>query len=408
MLKSAFKIMPMPWMTDGPAPKVLRALNGDAAEPRALFVGGCVRNTLLELPAGDMDIATTLEPGAATAALEAAGIKVVPTGIAHGTIMAVADGRPFEITSLRRDVETDGRRAVVRFTTDWAEDAERRDFTMNTLLADGDGHVYDPTGRGIDDLRAGRVVFVGDPAQRIAEDYLRILRFFRFHGLYGKGAADPAALAACRAAADKIATLSRERITQELFKILMLDDPSPLLTLMFENKVLSDLPEAAYDPAVLIHLSSLQKKAQALHVIPRLLTLAGANMKKLEKRLVFSNQDKQMMAGLAELLPELRHLSEKDIKLLIYKKGNALTLHTVLVFMARQRKEEWCLMALAKDWRSPAFPLNGEDVMAQGVKRGPEVGRVLGIVESWWLDQECAPDRAGCLRKLQETVDTPA
>ena len=231
-LAIAKTIPAQPWMISPAARRIMRILNGGAAEPLALFVGGCVRNALAGEAVTDIDIATRLTPPEVMERCAAADIRAIPTGIDHGTVTAVVDGAPFEITTLRRDVETDGRHAVVAFSQDWREDAQRRDFTMNTLLADSGGHVYDPTGQGISDLAAGRVVFVGDPAQRIAEDYLRILRFFRFHARYGKGAPDAAALAACAAAADRIATLSRERISQEFFRILAAENPAPILRLM--------------------------------------------------------------------------------------------------------------------------------------------------------------------------------
>jgi poly(A) polymerase len=191
-------LAPQPWMLDPATTRVMEALERAGGEDCARFVGGCVRNAILGAPVRDIDIATTLTPPQVTAALEAASLKALPTGIDHGTITAVALGRPLEITTLRRDVATDGRRAVVAFTTDWSEDAARRDFRLNALYADAAGRLYDPTGAGLADARAGAIVFVGDPVQRIREDALRILRYFRFLAWYGRGEPDPAALAACR------------------------------------------------------------------------------------------------------------------------------------------------------------------------------------------------------------------
>ena len=234
------------WVTAQETQDIMRALNTGAV-PGALFVGGCVRNLLLSRPVTDIDIATTHKPAESQALLEAAGIKVIPTGIDHGTVTAVIGQRSFEVTSLRRDVETDGRRAVVAFTTDWLEDAQRRDFTMNTLLMGSDGAVYDPLGRGLTDLEAGRVIFVGEAGARIAEDLLRILRFFRFHAYYGSGAPDTAALQACQNAAGSIAELSRERVTQEFFKILEAPGAGDVLALMLEHDVLRDMLEPSQD-----------------------------------------------------------------------------------------------------------------------------------------------------------------
>jgi len=205
----------------------------------ARFVGGCVRNSLLGQPIDDIDIATTLTPDQVTEALEAAGIKVVPTGVDHGTVTAVAEGRPFEITTLRRDVSTDGRRAVVAFTQSWEEDAVRRDFRLNALYAEAGGRIFDPPGEGVADARVGRIVFVGDPMTRIREDYLRILRFFRFHAWYGKGDADSAALAACKALKGMLSGRAAERTQKELLKLLAAPDPRAALRLMAATGVLS-------------------------------------------------------------------------------------------------------------------------------------------------------------------------
>ena len=233
------------WTTHPATVRVMDALARAGGEDAARFVGGCVRNALLRRPVADIDIATVLTPDAVAAALQAAGIKAVPTGLAHGTVTAVVDGRPFEITTLRRDVETDGRHAVVAFTADWGEDAARRDFTMNALYADLEGQVFDPTGEGLGDLRNGAVRFVGDPAARITEDALRILRFFRFHALYGRGRADAAALAACAEGRDLIARLSIERIAKELLGLFGAEDPRPAVRLMAGAGVLGlTLPEA--------------------------------------------------------------------------------------------------------------------------------------------------------------------
>ena len=216
---------PQPWMTDPATVEVMAALAAAGGADCARFVGGCVRNTLMARPVTDIDIATTLTPDEVTAALRAAGLKAVPTGAAHGTITAVAQGRPFEITTLRRDVETDGRRAVVAFTDDWAEDAARRDFRLNALYADRRGRIFDPTGSGLADLRAGAIVFVGDAETRIREDALRILRFFRFLAWYGRGEPDAAALAACEALRDLVTGLSAERVAKELLALLAAEDP---------------------------------------------------------------------------------------------------------------------------------------------------------------------------------------
>src|ERR1700761_5621664 len=233
------------WMTHPATAAVIAALEAAGGEGCARFVGGCVRNALLRQPVSDVDIATTLTPDVVTKALKDAGLKAVPTGVDHGTVTAVAQGKPFEITTLRGAVETDGRRAVVAFTKDWAEDAQRRDFRLNALYADPAGRLYDPTGGGLGDAHAGRIVFVGEAETRIREDALRILRYFRFLAWYGKGEPDGVALAACQALRDLTANLSAERVSKEFLKLLAAVDPREAVSLMARTGVLTViLPEA--------------------------------------------------------------------------------------------------------------------------------------------------------------------
>jgi len=299
MLSPVAIIEPADWMVQPETKAVMEALNarcgtnpGSAAEAGALFVGGCVRNVVLGRLVNDIDIATRYKPETVMEILKAADIKVIPTGLDHGTVTAVMRKKVFEITSLRKDIETDGRHAVVEFTDDWRADAERRDFTMNTLLADMAGNIYDPLEQGWNDLQMRKVIFVGAAEDRIAEDYLRILRFFRFHAGYGEGAPDRAALEACRTAADKIEKLSKERITQEVLRLIGYPDPQPTLDLMFENNVLSDLPAAGYDPATLAMTCRLQEDYDSGSIMARLVVLAAfraGHMNRIEKYLVLSN-----------------------------------------------------------------------------------------------------------------------
>src|SRR3954464_10563911 len=231
-----------PWRSRPGMKRLLGALGAEAGETR--YVGGCVRDTLLGLEVNDVDLATRLTPENVIARLGKAGIKAVPTGLAHGTITAVIGGAPVEVTTLRRDVATDGRRATIAYTGDWREDAARRDFTINALLADPrTGEIFDFFG-GQEDLQVGLVRFIGEPLNRIAEDHLRILRFFRFHARFGAGQPDPAALDACAARADDLMALSRERIADELTKLLALPDPAGAVRLMIERDILKPvLPE---------------------------------------------------------------------------------------------------------------------------------------------------------------------
>lgn len=216
-LVPARNIDPKSWMREAETQKIMHLLNPDGLQ--TMFVGGCVRNTLLSQKVEDIDLATQLTPDKVTSLLEDASVKVIPTGLDHGTVTAVIDGKAFEITTLRQDVETDGRHAVIRFSESWEEDARRRDFTINALYMDMNGGVYDPLDQGLADIESQTFVFVGDAEQRIKEDYLRILRYFRFHALYGKGDMDTHALDACRKHAGRVEGLSRERITQEFLKI---------------------------------------------------------------------------------------------------------------------------------------------------------------------------------------------
>lgn len=400
MFPPAKKIAVQDWMEDPAARAVMAALGDASGEPAALFVGGCVRNTLLGLPPGDVDIATVHEPQETTRLLESAGIKAVPTGIDHGTVTAVSGGKPFEITTLRRDVETDGRHAVVAFTRDWREDAQRRDFTINTLLADVAGNIFDPAGRGVVDLESRRVVFVGDPAQRIAEDYLRILRFFRFHAFYGQGAPDSAALAACRAAADKITTLSRERITQEILKILSVDDPADILGLMFENNVMQDLSHADYQPEKMHMLCGLQRRLGQGSIMARLAILTAGHERHLEtirKYLLLSNRQDRDLVLMLEAALSPTTLKERLYRYGREVGGQSLLLLAVLMDGVIGAED----MAVIREWDIPALPLTGEDVKRMGLAQGPEIGAILKAVEAWWVEWDFQPDRAQCLERAR-------
>ena len=406
MLPPVEKITPPEWMKAPQTRAVMDAL-AEGAEPKALFVGGCVRNTVLGQPEGDIDIATVWTPEQVKEKLQAAAIRTVPTGIEYGTITAVVMGSHFEITTLRRDVETDGRRAVVAFTEDWGVDAQRRDFTMNTLLADEAGNIYDPAGRGLGDLRAGRVVFVGDPAERIAEDYLRILRFFRFHARFGQGEPDKAALKACRAAAGKIGRLSRERITQEFLQILALENPVKILALMFENKVLADLAAKDYDPGFMATLCALQRRYGLPDVAARLLALMGLNMRNIgatEQYLVLTNNHKKTLASIAQALQETGVVTEASARTLIYKYGPQYALQALLIAIARDNPQDDIIMPMVRDWQPPIFPLTGDDAIALGVSSGVEIGRLLRVVKNWWLEEDFRPDRKACLKQLEEAL----
>jgi poly(A) polymerase len=407
-----------PWIAAASTRAVIAALEAKGGPGCARFVGGCVRDTLLarDGPDLDIDIATRLTPPEVIAALQAAGLKAVPTGVEHGTVTAVAQGRPFEITTLRRDVETDGRRAVVAFTQDWAEDAARRDFRLNALYADPDGRLHDPTGGGVDDAQAGRIVFVGEPSMRIVEDYLRILRFFRFYAAYGQGAPDAAGLAACAQHRQGLLGLSGERTAKELLKLLSPPDPRAAVAAMTETGVLGVLLEGAGDVARLSGLIEIEGDAPAPEHAPdpvlRLAALlpddrAGVLAATGRLRLANATRDR-LLAACSDGGAITADLSPKAARAAIYRLGRATFTDRVKLGWARapsQASAAWAaLLTLAQSWTPPPFPLNGGDIKALGVSEGPKVGALRAALEAWWIAQDFAPDRAAALAELRARV----
>jgi poly(A) polymerase len=403
MPKGPDHLEPMPWMSDPATRAVIGALEARGGPGAARFVGGCVRNALLGRAIDDIDIATVLEPKAVMAALKAGGVKYVPTGLEHGTVTAIASGRPFEVTTLRRDVETDGRRAVVAFTTDWAEDAERRDFRLNALYMDGQGRLYDPTGAGVDDARAGRIVFVGDPSTRIREDYLRILRFFRFRAWFGRGEPDAEGLAACAALKDGLKRLSAERVSKELLKLLAAADPRAAVGEMAEAGALHEiLPEAAslerFGALVAIDRDPELRLAALLPPDPALAAdIAG--------RLRLSNAQRERLRMAAATDPDIRSdMGDQAARRRLYALGARAFEDRVKLAWAGQGGDEaaWrALLALAQDWTAPKFPLSGHDAEAIGVKPGRALGEALRRAETHWIDQDFRPDREALIAWLK-------
>ena len=395
---------PQPWMTAAATRKVMAALH---AQGPARFVGGCVRDALMGWPVGDIDIATPLEPSAVTAALKAAGLKAVPTGIEHGTVTAVADGKPFEITTLRRDVETDGRRAVVAFTTDWAEDAERRDFRLNALYLDDDGTILDPTGAGVADARAGRIVFVGAPQTRIREDYLRILRFFRFFAWFGQGEADAAGLEACAALRDGLKGLSGERVSKELLKLLAAPDPRPSVRLMAASGVLGVLlPEAdglaRFEALVAIQAGEGLDADEVLR-LAALLPADASIVRGAARRLRLSNHQRDRL--LAAVPTPGVELAAKEGRPALYRLGRAAFRDQALLAWAANGDDAWRrLYALPDHWAPPPFPITAEDIKAAGVPEGPQHGHVRRAVEDWWIAVDFPEDREAALAELKRAA----
>lgn len=396
-------------MTSEASRALIAALSAEGAPAR--FVGGCVRDGVIGRTVKDVDIATPARPEDVIRLLDAAGIRTVPTGLAHGTVTAVIDHCGFEVTTLRRDVETDGRRAVVAFTDDWQADAARRDFTMNTLFCDADGTLYDPVG-GLADLRAGRVRFVGTARARIAEDVLRLLRFFRFHAWYGRGEPDPEAIAACRAMAPKLPGLSAERVWGELSRTLLAPDPAAAYRLMEQAGVLARvLPEARR----IERLAAAVAAEEALGLAPSAIRRLGAalggtadSIPALGERLRMSRAETDRLAAALEigaaLAPDLDH---RAVRRVLYRRGAAAFADALVRAWAagQDGPDRWRGLAAAlAGWTRPRFPLNGADVLAAGVPPGPGVGRLLGEVEEWWLDSGFAPDRAACLARLAQLI----
>jgi poly(A) polymerase len=371
----------------------------------ARFVGGAVRNALLGVPVVDIDIAVPVPPEDAMARLKAKGIRTIETGLQHGTVTALAGTHAFEITSLRRDVETDGRHAKVAFTDDWAQDAARRDFTINALYAGLDGEVFDYA-TGVADLGAGKVRFMGDARTRIAEDYLRVLRLFRFHAWYGRGEIDAEGLRAATQAKDKLKTLSAERIAKELLRLLEAQSPGPVLRVMAGTGILPELlpgalhlsrleQMAALDPDPILRLAALLPDSDAAaHAAAGHLRLSNADRARLEQAL----GGETIAAG----------APAQEARRLLYRWGEARFRDKVLLQWAGAPGQAgpWkSLLDLAQTWQRPRFALSGRDVMQAGVAEGPQVGRVLAELETWWIQGDFAADETVLRSRLQNMID---
>jgi poly(A) polymerase len=375
------------------------------ALPTARLVGGAVRDRLANIPVSDHDLATPDPPDIVVQTLKAQGIRTVPTGLAHGTVTAILDGHPFEITTLRRDVRTDGRHAETEWTDDWQEDAARRDFTINAMSLDRAGTLHDYF-NGREDLAAGRVRFVGDPARRIEEDHLRILRFLRFHARFARTAPDPEAIEAIASRAPLIARLSAERVWSELKRLLALPTPSPTLHLAANLGVLPvTIPEGA-DPA---RVATLERIAAPADPILRLAALLTGDPQTLATRLRLSGEDAQRLTALqtapapnpADDDPTLR-------RLLADHPPAILTARTWLTQPPDSDQPAWTeLRARLDATPPPIFPLAGRDALALGTKPGKQVGEALRRTRDWWLAHGATADRAACLAELVRQLSAP-
>ena len=400
------RISPQPWMSAPETRAVVEALSAGGSEVR--FVGGCLRDALLEREVTDIDIATPDPPARVIELLTSAGLKAVPTGIEHGTVTAVAHHRPFEITTLRHDVETYGRRAKVAFTDDWVADAARRDFTFNALSCTPDGRLYDPFG-GRADLAEGRVRFVGRAEDRIREDVLRLLRFFRFYAHYGKPPPDEEALAAAHVMAPLLPKLSGERIAKELLKLLVAPDPAPVLILMRERAVLMHvLPEAKHFErlARLVaiegeegfgaeaprRLAALLAGSETVGAMAGRLRLPNAMRDRMEQALLSPRPVPNMGAAkLRTLRYRLKAESFLDRALIAAAEGAALA-------------PGWREVFALATWQPPEFPLRGRDALARGSKAGPDLGLLIEELEQWWVAGDFRADREACLAELERRL----
>ncbi|MEO3428462.1 CCA tRNA nucleotidyltransferase [Pelagibius sp. CAU 1746] len=429
---TAQRLEPQPWMTAPETQAVVEALTAEGSEVR--FVGGCVRDALAGRPVKDVDLATPDRPEKVMELLRAAGIKAVPTGLDHGTVTAVSGHHPFEITTLRMDLETDGRRAVVAFTDDWLADAARRDLTFNAMSCSPDGRLFDPFG-GLADLAAGRVHFVGDPRDRIEEDYLRLLRFFRFQAYYGRLPPDAATLAVARELAPKLSGLSGERVRSEILRLLGAPDPLPVLELMLAERILEPiLPEIA-GTAVLRRLMDLDLphpgqwgREDAVLRLATLLRPGAAVARAVAQRLRLSNAEtaelellgapEKTLGEAAAVLcrgrddPAVRHA----LSAALYRAGaDRFRVALVMAYLRLAAGEEAARpaakagleagLAAAAAWLPRRFPLSGGDVLKLGYSAGPDVGALLRAVEEWWIGEDFLPDRAACLLQLKELAD---
>ena len=380
-----------PWLNSGPTSRVLKLLNGGGEEARV--VGGAVRNALLDIPIGDVDVATTALPEEVVRRAKEAGIKSVPTGIEHGTVTLVIDGQPFEVTTLREDTETFGRKARVSFGRDWVGDARRRDFTMNALSVGADGVVHDYVG-GLDDIVIRRVRFIGDARARIEEDYLRILRFFRIHAAFGAGEVDREGYLACIAERDGLATLSAERIRTEMLKLLVADGAVGAVTAMMDagllQAIVGGVTYAGTFAAMIAAERTLSLKGDAMRRLAALAVAVTEDARRLATRLRLSNSEAKALDSMGHRWWRLEGMDEARAKRRLYRLGEGAYRDRLLLAWARARNDAepapWIELAqLPQRFTPPKFPLKAADFISRGVAEGPSLGHVLTLAEDAWL-----------------------
>jgi len=399
------------WLKRPTTKAVFAALSADGHEVRA--VGGAVRNTLLGRTVTDIDLATPALPQAVMAMAEKAGLKAVPTGLDHGTVTIIAEHQPFEVTTLRKDVETFGRHADVAFTEDWADDARRRDFTINALYASADGKLYDPLG-GYEDLQARRVRFIGDARQRIREDFLRILRFFRFSAEYGGGRFDKEGLAACIGEREGLRQLSAERLHGEVFRLLSAARAVAAIDTMFESGLLVDVLSSAPSPDRFRRLVAIEERlnrpADSLLRLGALAVRVPEDAERLAERFRLSNAEWRRLRILAMTAPAISSLDgEVKAKSALYRLGPVGYRDRVLISWAsgsaRADDQAWRnLLELPKHWSVPEFPIGGGDIVRLGVEKGPQVGQILASVETAWIERGFVDSREALLLAAERAI----
>lgn len=399
-----------PWLTSGPAARVLAMLNADGEEARV--VGGAVRNALMDLPVGEIDIATTAVPDEVIRRARLFHIKSVPTGVEHGTVTLVIDGNPFEVTTLREDIETYGRKAKVAFGRDWARDAMRRDFTINGLSLTPDGVVHDEVG-GLADIAARRVRFIGDASQRIAEDYLRILRFFRIHAAYGKGEPDRGGYLACIAGRDGLAGLSAERIRAEMLKLVIAKDAHSSLVAMDDAGLLLRLVGGVTYHGAFRRMIAIEGKlgleGDPIRRLGALTVAVTEDARRVSQRLRLSNAEARNLDSMGHRWWRLVGMDDGVARRRLYRLGAARYRDRIMLAWARsgQHTDEtlWSEHATLPDrWTPPPFPLKAADFVSRGIAEGPALGHVLALAEDAWLAANFPLDPGALKRLADETV----
>ncbi|WJR80102.1 CCA tRNA nucleotidyltransferase [Bradyrhizobium sp. NP1] len=389
-----------PWLRSGGVARVLELLNRGGEEARV--VGGAVRNALMGLSITEFDIATTALPDEVMRRAEAAGIKSVPTGIEHGTVTLIIEAQPFEVTTLRQDTETFGRKATVAFGRDWRIDAERRDFTINALSADAEGVVHDYVG-GLDDIAARRVRFIGDANRRISEDYLRILRFFRIHAAYGTGEPDRDGYLACIAGRDGLGALSAERVRMEMLKLVLADGAVVAAIAMAEAGLLQTIIGGiAYTgpfAAMIAAERALELPSDAMRRLAALAVAVTEDARRLAVRLRLSNAEARSLDSMGHRWWRLAGMDDARARRRLYRLGADRYRDRLLLAWARSGNAaddpRWrALATLPQRWQAPKFPLKAADFLARGLNEGPALGQVLALAEDAWLAADFPLDAA--------------